>query len=82
MLFGECGEWVVRRVKKHVEDVVIKAIPPKTWATFWWKVFSRFGDLIPYIYRNLIRILERSFELDVNRPSPERPRQRRTFDKA
>ncbi len=33
---------------------------------------SLFGDQMPYFNWNLIKILERSIELDVNRPSPNR----------
>ncbi len=44
-------------------------LPSKTWVHIFGGKFSLFGDQIPYFYRNLIRVLERSIELDVNRPS-------------
>ena len=58
-------------IEKHAEDVV-NSLPTKTWVHIFGGKFSLFWYQIPYFYRNLIRVLERSFELDVNRPSPKR----------
>ncbi len=52
--------------KTQVEDVVIHYHPEPRF-TFLVES-SVCGDKIPCFYRNLILVLERSIELDVNRP--------------